>query len=75
MKPASEIRKIMNNSNVGFKKECERIQDEIIKVAEKGNNVIIVSSPKEIAQRVRDEFTILGYSVQPNDSTDVTISW
>lgn len=72
---AQEAKKITNSSSEKFKQEVSRIEDLVIQAAESGLTKIITTAPIEIANRIREEFTLNGYAVNNEQGTGINISW
>lgn len=75
MKNVNQIRKITVQSKKEFSKECDRINEEIIAAATDRHNKVIMNSPIEIADKIRDEFRTHGFKVKSQSGTEIKIEW
>lgn len=76
MKKAEEIRSITNASKANFEREIERIEKRILDAAHDGRSLINETVPVEIAVKIRNEFTLHGYTASNHPgSSQIEIKW
>jgi len=75
MKSAKEIRKIMFSTKQKFNIELNKIEGEIVAAAKSGLNKVITTAPIEIAQDIRDELTLNGFTVTPSSTDHIQVCW